>query len=594
MATLPKQQKISTVWLKASVIGSLWASVEIILGSFFHNVGIPFAGTLLAMNSVALMVAFHQVWKEKGLFWRAGLICALMKSISPSAVLLGPMMGIFSEALLMEFATRIFGGNLLGYFIGGALALSSTIIHRIITLLVYYGFDFVTVLLNLYDYAVKQIGYPDLQPETALWFLMGIYFLLGMLSAMVGYIPGRKAAKIPLNKDRQSGLSLKTGEKIFVLDPDQKFSLRALFLHVFAVAVCLVLLNNDLFVAAAVFIVSYVTFCIVHYKRSLRHLKRPFFWVQVVVLTMLAMLFYNGFRYGDFFDPAGLTAGIKMNVRAILIVVGFSAISVELRNPVIKSVLFRRGFSQLYLSLELAFAALPSVIGQLAKPRQLLRRPVTTMSNVLWQANDLLTLFSHSLDKPKVFILTSEQHKGKTTFAVALAGRLKKSGLSPGGFVAPGKFENNRRSEFDIEDLQTGQRKPLCSIRNKQGEQIGPFGFYAAGQQFGNFLLKPENLKDAHIVFVDEIGPLELKDKGWAAAVGQLMKIPEIPQVWVVRKNLTEAVIRKWGLLDAEVFDVSKEQVDNVADRILKFCDKNIHREVPLPESKEKQGDTPY
>ena len=90
MATLPKQQKISTVWLKASVIGSLWASVEIILGSFFHNVGIPFAGTLLAMNSVALMVAFHQVWKEKGLFWRAGLICALMKSISPSAVLLAP------------------------------------------------------------------------------------------------------------------------------------------------------------------------------------------------------------------------------------------------------------------------------------------------------------------------------------------------------------------------------------------------------------------------------------------------------------------------------------------------------------------------
>jgi nucleoside-triphosphatase THEP1 len=348
-----------------------------------------------------------------------------------------------------------------------------------------------------------------------------------------------------------------------------------LFLHVFAVAVCLVLINNNLLVPGVAFIVFYVAFCIIHYKRSLRHLKRPVFWVQVVVLTMLAMLFYNGFRYGDFFDPVGLTAGVKMNIRAILIVVGFSAVSVELRNPVVKSVLYKRGFSQLYLSLELAFSALPSVIDHLARPRQLLRKPVSTLSNVLRHANEVLMLFSKTLEKPKVFILTSGQHKGKTSFAVALAEQLKNIGLTPGGFVAPGKFEKNRRSEFDIMDLLTGKRKHLCSIHNHDGEQIGPFGFFADGQRFGNRLLRPENLTDADVVFIDEIGPLELKGKGWAAAVDRLMKVPGKPHVWVVRKSLVTDVVRHWELINVAEIDTGKEKPDDVAKVILREVRKN-------------------
>ena len=116
-------------WLQASVVGSLWASIEIILGSFMHNLQMPFAGTLLAMLSVMLLTAFHQRWRVKGLFWRAGLICALMKSISPSAILLGPMTGILAEALLLELVVRIAGANIVGYLLGGAVAVSSAIIH---------------------------------------------------------------------------------------------------------------------------------------------------------------------------------------------------------------------------------------------------------------------------------------------------------------------------------------------------------------------------------------------------------------------------------------------------------------------------------
>src|SRR5690606_24414092 len=40
-------QGLSNTWLRASVLGANWAASEIILGSFLHNLHIPFKGSLL-------------------------------------------------------------------------------------------------------------------------------------------------------------------------------------------------------------------------------------------------------------------------------------------------------------------------------------------------------------------------------------------------------------------------------------------------------------------------------------------------------------------------------------------------------------------
>ena len=116
---------LNEIWLKASVLGSIWASIEILLGSFLHNLKIPFSGMILSLIGVWLIISFLQVWKERGLVWRAGIICALMKSISPSAVILGPMIGIFTEALLIEFFIFVLGKNIIGYLFAGAFAVLS-------------------------------------------------------------------------------------------------------------------------------------------------------------------------------------------------------------------------------------------------------------------------------------------------------------------------------------------------------------------------------------------------------------------------------------------------------------------------------------
>ncbi len=561
-------QKVKDIWLKASVVGSLWASVEIIIGSFFHNLRVPFAGTILAMISVAILVAFHQHWKEKGLFWRAGLICALMKSISPSAILLGPMTGILSEALLMELFIRLLGGNFLGYIVGGAIALSSTIAHKIGNLLIIYGFDFVTVLVNLYNYAVKQIGYADLKPEQALWILFGVYALLGITAAIIGLSVGRRTFKSITHTNEIKEILPQGKNTLFELNPDQHFSVKLLFFHLFAIAVCLFIISKISLWAGILFIFSYIGFCIFYYKQSLKHLKRPIFWVQVLILTFLATVFFNGFQKGNLFDTEGLLAGLQMNIRAVLILVGFSSISVELRNPLIKSVLMKRGFSQLYLSLGLAFSALPAVIENFSKPKQILRKPGKSIKQALQNADQLLWLFQSKIMKPKIYILTSNRHEGKTTCASQLDEALRNLNYKNGGFLAPGKFEKKRRSEFNIIDLQTREQKPLCSIHFEKGEEIGPFRFDADGQKFGHDLLRIENVESVDFIFIDEIGPLELKSKGWAPSIDKLMMTPELTMIWIVRKSLVNKVINKWNLLDVEVFDIKIQDAKDIAQKI--------------------------
>jgi len=112
------------VWQRAAVYGSLWAAVEIVVGSFLHNLRVPLAGSVLAATGVMVMTAGHRAFPERGLIWRAALVCALMKSVSPSAVILGPMIGILMEGVLLEAMVRLFRGRAAGYLIGGALAVS--------------------------------------------------------------------------------------------------------------------------------------------------------------------------------------------------------------------------------------------------------------------------------------------------------------------------------------------------------------------------------------------------------------------------------------------------------------------------------------
>lgn len=385
--------QLESIWLKASVLGGLWASVEIIIGSFFHNLRLPFAGTILAANATVLMIAFYQIWPEKGLIWRAGLIAALMKSISPSTVILGPMIGIMIEALILELFIRFFGNNIVSLAFAGALCVSSALIHRIASLLILYGFNIVTISLDIFHFIAKQIRMEYAKPLTVLLIACAFYFVFGITSAATGFIIGKRSKKLDFENQ---GFKPQPTDSLNILsiNPNQQFSIFLFFIHLLVIPFGLLIMNLLSLIYAVSFVSFYSLFSIYKYKGSLRRLLKPVFWLQLLIIIFIASVNWKGINAGgSLMDKHGLLIGLEMTIRAIFVVIAFSSFSIELRNPQIRDILFRKGFDKIYSALGLAFTALPVMIEALPKPKIFLRNPVRSFSIMMLQAKEWLVVF---------------------------------------------------------------------------------------------------------------------------------------------------------------------------------------------------------
>ena len=292
-----------------------------------------------------------------------------MKSISPSAVILGPMTGILTEALLVELSVWLFGKNIFGYLIAGALAVFSTLIHKVISLLIIYGFDFLKILSDLYQFAVKQINIDNESPAILLSVISVFYIVAGMAGAAVGYMTGRRQSSGVRQTIEQDNNVLKFESELNKNDTEQNYAWPLLLINIIILAVILFLINLNYTIPAFAVGLIYVSFCIIRYKNSLRRLKKVSFWLSFLIITFTAAFLWKGFSERVFFSTEGLIAGLKINARAVILIIGFAAISVELKNPLIKSLLYNRGFSSLYQSLNLAFSALPVLISNISLNR---------------------------------------------------------------------------------------------------------------------------------------------------------------------------------------------------------------------------------
>ncbi|MCK7537295.1 MAG: hypothetical protein MZV63_43205 [Marinilabiliales bacterium] len=186
---------ISDKWIKASIIGTIWAAAEIVLGSFLHNLRVPFSGNMLTAIALVILISVSYKWREHGLYWRAGLICALMKAMSPSAIIFGPMIAIIMESLLLEASVRLFGRTYVGFIVGSMLAMSWNLFQKIFNMIIFYGGNLVDIYSNITAYASKQLNLQFDAFWAPLVLLLSIYALFGAVTAVAGIITGRRLAR---------------------------------------------------------------------------------------------------------------------------------------------------------------------------------------------------------------------------------------------------------------------------------------------------------------------------------------------------------------------------------------------------------------
>ncbi len=557
-------------WLKGAVIGSTWAALEIIAGSFLHNLHIPFAGTLLSMASVFLLVAFMTRWKERGIILRAGLVCALMKSISPSAIILGPMAGIFMEALLLEALVFLAGRHLAAYMLAGGLAVLWALVQKVIHLLIIYGFDLVRIAKSLYEYLVQITGWSELQPLHLVTVVTSLYLIAGFLAALSGFAAGTRRQSDPGSSPwfRQQA----DQQPPFALSPGPA-SYAALLLPLITAAMVgsLVLLERDHTIPALVTGTLLIVFILLRYRSPVRSLKKPAIWIQFVVVTLLATFLWSRFSTEIADAREGFVAGLSMVFRALVVIFSFSAISAELRNPVVKSLLYRNGFAPLYRSLRIAFLTTPHIIASLPQFKNLFRKRSAILAILLTKAEELYHHFRKEANlHSHIFIATTAVQGGKTTFANRLAEKARDAGWKIEGIISRGTFSGGRRDRFFAEIIGRSSGNLLASNKAQEGWiRFRRFWFDAQVFQRGIDTITNALGESPDLLILDEVGPLEMHQKGWYPVMKNGLEYPQTIQVWTVRQSLAFEVADTYFIPRDNVIDLSSTGQEEAIERIL-------------------------
>ncbi|MDD5564584.1 MAG: nucleoside-triphosphatase [Thermoanaerobaculaceae bacterium] len=550
------QWRSNPKWLRAAALGSLWATSEIVLGSFLHNLKVPFRGHALTAIAVLLLAGAQRRWGGRGVVWRAGLVAAVMKSASPSAVLLGPMLAISMEGFAFEAGLAIGRGGLLGCLIGGVLAMSWTFAHLLLSLLLSYGTNLVEVYRQLVGSAAQQLGPLPFGAVGPIAALALVNMAVGVAAALTGWRAGghRAAAARPVTRG-DSSLPVRPARPPSAVTP----SLPVLVFLLAALPLGLVALSRVPLPAAVAGMAAFIAAAALRYRAALRRLLRPGFWIGVLTITLTATLVM---RFGSGAAlPAALAVGMEMTLRAMFVAACFAAIDVELAHRGLRAWLGRHGAGALLGATEAAFATLPEVIASVPSARALIRNPGAAAAAMLPRLDALVDRLEQPPRRGTVVIVTGARGSGKTTLAAAAVESLRTADRRVGGILAPGSWRDGARYSFDVVDLATGSRQPLACREPRDGwREEGSFWIDPAGMAVGRGALSADR---ADVVVVDEVGPWELRGAGWSSELETLLAAAT-PLLLVVRRECLDAVVARWSLA-AAVFDAADASPAQVA-----------------------------
>lgn len=560
-----KKHEINDKWIKASIIGTIWAASEIVLGSFLHNLNIPFSGNILTAIALILLIAVSYFWREKGLFWRAGIICAIMKTMSPSAVIFGPMVAIISEALLLEFSVRLFGRTILGFVLGSMLAMSWNLFQKIINYIIFYGFSVVEVYTNLLTYAQKQFSIHFDLVWLPIFALLLAYCVLGIIAAVIGIRVGHSI----FNQSKSlktNTLSHSISEYSNKAKHEFSYSLLWLFANIILIIGSLFLLNYSAWFIWTTGIAAIAIIWVLRYKRALRQLSKPRFWFSFVIITMITAFVFSRIQSNSLFD--GLMIGVQMNFRAVIIILGFTVLGTELYNPRIREFFLRTSFKQLPLALELSFESLPIMIANTPDFKSIVKNPVSVICQVISQAESRLAEIKSKL-KRKVFIISGSIGQGKTTLIRKIVEDLQSRNITVGGIYSLRVIENGATIGYDVVNIRSGESAEFLRISNDESlERIGRFGILTQGLELGINALKVSENISCNLDVIDEVGGLEIEGRGWAKSIYELQQASNNHLLISVRDCFTEQVIQKLNLKNYIVFNVSESDYLTVSNRI--------------------------
>jgi len=174
--------------------------------------------------------------------------------------------------------------------------------------------------------------------------------------------------------------------------------------------------------------------------------------------------------------------------------------------------------------------------------------------------------------------VTGRPGVGKTSVLLRAADDLKNRGYKIGGMISHEVREGGVRVGFEIMDFSTGQRGWLAHVNQPTGPQVSKYRVNLTDLNAIGISSILNALRNADIIIVDEIGPMELFSQAFREAVVQAIesKKPMFGTIHLrARDPLIDAIKKRE---DAEIFEVTYENRRQlhklIIDRVVQFLQK--------------------
>ena len=187
-------------WAYVSTFGALWGVIEITLGSFLHVLRIPFTGTFLASVTASLLVAQRQFISFRGISIYTGIVAMLIKSLSPDGIILGPMVGILSEAMLVELILTIKPQSIITAILSGIICSIWATLQGIVHQWIIYGTSILKLYLKLLYKATNTLGLPVSYGIYALIIFFTLIAAIAATISLIGYYIALQSRKELIKK----------------------------------------------------------------------------------------------------------------------------------------------------------------------------------------------------------------------------------------------------------------------------------------------------------------------------------------------------------------------------------------------------------
>lgn len=175
-----------------AVFGTLWGIVEMSLGTVLKSLNVPLSGVVLSTIGLTIALVGRVFVPRRGSTLFIGVIATLLKLFSLGGVVIGPMIGILSEALIAELALSAMGRpRRASFLVAGVLGCLWPLVQPFVTNPLLFGRTLFTVWLDLLDLGARLFGLDTSAVVVIVLGLVVVHAVIGLIAGWFAWSVGR-------------------------------------------------------------------------------------------------------------------------------------------------------------------------------------------------------------------------------------------------------------------------------------------------------------------------------------------------------------------------------------------------------------------